>query len=138
MKYLLIAVLIVVVVLVLYQPLRWCWRRITPEGAKKFAYCSAGLFILVSVYSLQIQRQNTKSNRQVLFAIKDQTSPEAQKRQAQAINAVLVQVDCNTREAIQDGIRQLVTLGIEDAGAVRIVTAECTKNGNSTTTTTGG
>ena len=44
---------------ILFSPLlaiRWCWRAITPEGAKKFAYLCAGLLLVVAIVT-PIQQQ---------------------------------------------------------------------------------
>lgn len=77
--------------------------------------------------------------RRITRKINEQTSPEAQLRQQQAINTILTRIDCNFRQAFTEAIQALVDLGIPEASAVSIVTAQCRSlppTAASTTTTT--
>lgn len=51
-------------------------------------------------------------NHSVLGTIKRQTSPAAQKRQQDAVNDIVITIDCNNRKATQDAINQLAAQGI--------------------------
>ena len=141
----------------LFRLIRRAWRATSYEGLKKAAllfFMALVVALVVGVVSiLQLLGQSRErgiENQQIIRnsadtleevqklveRVDDQTSPEAQARQQRQIDAILVRIKCDTQETIQEGIQQLVALGIEDAGAVRIVTAECAKPGSATTTTT--
>lgn len=125
------------------------WDSLSLETLVRILVISLVLSLGVTAYStIKVQQQTTAltelsksnrklgdANRRTLKAIKDQTSPEALAQQQRTINAILVRVDCNTRQAFQDAIQQLVDLGITEAGSIRIVTAQCEAE-NATTTTT--
>lgn len=75
--------------------------------------------------------------RRLARTIEEQTSPEAQLRQQQAINSILTRIDCNTRQAFTEAIQALVQLGIPEAASVSIVTAQCREvNATATSSTT--
>ena len=140
------------VLLAPFRGIRWCWRHVTYEGLKKAAILFAMVFVVAMVVGVVaildlldesrargIENQSLIRNTNALVErVDEQTSPEAQIRQQQQIDAILVKVDCNTREAFQDAIRQLVELGIPEAGSIRIITAECDDQDTTTTTAPGG
>jgi hypothetical protein len=59
----------------------------------------------------------------VLDQIQRQTSPEAQEEQRNAINEIIITIDCNTREAFQEALDALADEVLEP-GAV-VVTDNC-------------
>lgn len=62
---------------------------------------------------------------EVVHRIQNQTSPQAQERQSQAIEAIIVEIDCNSRQAFQDALDALADQGIIEPGSI-IVTENCT------------
>ncbi len=86
---------------------------------------------------LQASRARGLEVRRLARRIEEQTSPEAQLRQQQAINSILTRIDCNTRQAFTEAIQALVQLGIPEAASVSIVTAQCREvNATATSSTT--
>ena len=64
------------------------------------------------------------SNAEALEILRKQTSPERQAQQAEAINEIILRVDCNSRDAISDALDELERNGVLQ-GPVTVLTAEC-------------
>jgi hypothetical protein len=102
------------------------WRRLW--GA---TYTAFVLFFSLGVGTvLQIHENNVKRDQQIadLKAIAEDidaaTSPEAQANQAKVVQNLVVQIDCNQRDALQeviDGLRENRVL----SAPITVLTPEC-------------
>jgi hypothetical protein len=120
------------IVLAPLRAIRWCWRKATVETLVKIALISMTLFVLVTGYTIRLQRQAadvqrevSAANRDILRAIEQQTSPEAQQRQADLIDLVIDRVDCRNQASLQRTIDVLVERGVLRPGEVRAITDAC-------------
>lgn len=105
--------------------IRTWWRAITPAGAKKVAFLSLAVFAVLGIYSIQLQREASRVNRQVLYSIERQTSPEARRRQQETIDAIVDVIDCNNQAGLQRVIDVLVERQVLQPGDVRAITEQC-------------
>lgn len=119
-------------VLAPFRLIRFLWRKITPEGARKVRDLSIIVVLLISIYNVRLQRQNSAVNRkvflgyqEVLQRIEAQTSPEAQERQRNLINFIIDRVDCRNQASLQRTIDVLVERNILEPGDVRAITKAC-------------
>lgn len=110
-----------------FRLLRTGWRRISPAGAKKVAFLSLAVFAVLGIYSITLQREASRVNRQVLYGIEQQTSPEAQKQASERIDTIILDIDCRTQASLQRTIDVLVAKGVLDGGDVRAITEACEK-----------
>lgn len=87
----------------------------------------AAQFSIDLVDELRDERENDKSAnaraevQEVLEVVRRQTSPEAQARQRDQIEAIIVTIDCNTRVAFQEALDTLAAQGVLQPGAVTVV-----------------
>lgn len=102
------------------------WRRL-------WAVTFSILVVLVGLVGLgvaEIHENNAKRDQQIadLRAISENVdavaSPEAQARQRENIAQILVQVDCNQRDALQDVVDGLQENGILN-NPITVITPEC-------------
>lgn len=113
------------VILTPFKLIRRGWRSITVEGAKKVAYLSVAIFVLLGVYNIQQQRANSRINRQVLYSIQDQTSPEAVAKRQAAVDDIIDIVDCKNQAALQRVIDVLVEREVLKPGDAKAITDSC-------------
>lgn len=141
----------------LFMPIRWAgrvvrnaWRRVTYEGLKKvatlflIATAIAVIAGVIGIYSLLAQSRErgieNQSTLKLLTAVlekvdeqtaitKEQTSPEAQARNAELIQQIIDQittnVDCTSQLQTQRLADALKALGIPEEGSIELVTAAC-------------
>ena len=64
-------------------------------------------------------------------------SAERDARQAEAIEGLVVRIDCSQRDALQDVVDGLVTQGLLEPDAVRVILDDCEGFATTTTTTEG-
>jgi competence protein ComGC len=62
----------------------------------------------------------TVTNRATLSELRRQTSPERQARQVEAVKGIVLEIDCNSRRALQDVIDGLVEQGILPADSITL------------------
>lgn len=113
------------VLLTPFKLIRRGWRSITVEGAKKVAYLSLSVFILLGVYNTQQQRQSSRINRQILYSIQEQTSEEATNARQAAVDEIINIVDCRNQAALQRVINVLVEREVLKTGDVSAITEDC-------------
>lgn len=135
--------------------IRWCWRAITPEGAKKFAHLCAGLLLCVAVItpiqqSIQLNRQDDvlselrqaaidransaidtkkiiKSTDRTVKAIEEATSDEAKLEQAALYDRLITTIDCNSQINVQRLADELRKLNIPPEGSIILITEACAR-----------
>lgn len=114
------------------RAIRWAWRKITPETARKVRDLSIIIVVVISIYNVRLQREASAVNRrifrgyeQVLQKIEDQTSPEAQQRQQNLIDLIIDRVDCRNQAALQRTIDVLVERDVLEPGDVQAITEAC-------------
>lgn len=131
-----------------FRAVRWCWRGISAEGLKKFAFLCAGLFVVVSLVSIFTSRgileelkvgnrerketsaTNTLVLREVLRIAKnidEATSDEAAQRQTAILNLLVKQIRCNNQEDVQRLADELKKIDIPPEGTITLITEECAR-----------
>lgn len=71
------------------------------------------------------------TNRTTLDEIRSQTSPERQLAQRQAVDRIVLTIECNNRQAIQDALDLLEERGVIQPGDASIVGGTCKGDGGS-------
>ena len=85
------------------------------------------LSLIAQSYNTWQATRTSNNTNKVVHKIEDQTSPEAIAKQQEAINGIIVQLDCNQRKAFQDALNVLADQGILKPGGINVVTDNCNK-----------
>lgn len=104
---------------------RGLWLKITVDGAIKVAALAMTIFLILGVYNTQKQREISDTNREILYSIEQQTSPEAVAERDRTIDAIIEVVDCRNQASLQRVIDVLVERKVLKEGDARAITTHC-------------
>lgn len=105
----------------LRQNRRYNWTLIIVMGF--LGVCLVVLAVVDINNSEKVQRGLSQGG-QTLEILKQQTSPERQAQNNERLSQIILQVDCNNRDAIEDVIRGLKEEGLL-TGDITVITPEC-------------
>lgn len=101
------------------------WQHITVDGSIKVAALAMTIFLILGVYNTQKQREISDTNREILYSIEQQTSPEAVAERDKTIDAIIEVVDCRNQASLQRVIDILVEREVLEEGDARAITEHC-------------
>jgi len=92
---------------------------------------SAGLIGIFAVFQEEAERTEkitaiAQSTNKIVRDIEQRSSPEAQAERDALLDALILRIDCNQRQAFQDTLDALVAQGVLEPGSVEVLDDRCT------------